>query len=99
MSHLGHNSKVPIRIHDRYLQIIRVLRFAKCGPPCEGRGKWIMDYEILPVKTDPLEGPTIIHICNPFPSITPLGHLHQSPPSPIPGEQIRPTQSIIYVPL
>jgi len=22
----------------------------KCGPPCEGRGKWIMDYGILPVR-------------------------------------------------
>jgi len=40
---MGHNSKVPIRIYDRYLQII--LRFAKYRPPCEGRGKWIMDYE------------------------------------------------------
>ena len=47
---MGHNSKVPIRIHERYLQI--VLRFAKCEPPCEGRGKWIMDYGILPAKTD-----------------------------------------------
>jgi len=39
---MEHNSKVPIRIHERYLQII--LRFAKCTPPCEGRGKWIMEY-------------------------------------------------------
>jgi len=57
MSHMGHNSKVPIRIHDRYLQII--LRFAKCGPPCEGRGKWIMDYRILVVKTDPKAHPSL----------------------------------------
>jgi len=51
MSHMELNSKVPIRIHDRYLQIIP--RFAKCGPLCEGRGKWIMDYGILPVWNDP----------------------------------------------
>jgi len=38
-------SKVPIRIHERFLQII--LKFAKCGPPCEGRRKWIMDYGTL----------------------------------------------------
>jgi len=48
---MGQNSKVPIRIHDRCLQVI--LRFAKCGPPFEGRGKWIMDFGILPFKTDP----------------------------------------------
>jgi len=51
MSHVGHNCKVPIRIHKRYLQII--MKFAKCGPPCEGIGKWIMDYGILQVRTDP----------------------------------------------
>jgi len=50
MSHMGHNSKVPIRIRERYLQII--LKFVKYGPLCEGRGKWIMDYRILPVSTD-----------------------------------------------
>ena len=50
MSHMGHNFKVPIRIHERHLQII--LRFAKCGPPCEGRRKWIIDYVTLPAKTD-----------------------------------------------
>jgi len=73
MSYMGHNFKVPIHIHGRYLQII--LKFAKCKPPwrdnvvywktngkinndlqCEiylfeGRGKWIMDYGILPVRT------------------------------------------------
>jgi len=59
MSHVGHNSKVPIRIHDRYLQII--LRFAKCRPPCEGREKWIMNYGILPVKTDPYSWLISIH--------------------------------------
>ena len=48
---MGHNSKVPIRIHERYLQII--LKFEKRGPLCEGRGKWIMDYGILPVRIDP----------------------------------------------
>jgi hypothetical protein len=30
---------------SRFISII--LKFAKCGPPCEGRGKWIMDYGIL----------------------------------------------------
>jgi len=48
MSHVEHNSKVHIRVHDRYLQII--LKFAKCGPPCEGRGNRLweeaMDYVI-----------------------------------------------------
>jgi len=58
-----------------------------------------MDNGILPVKTDPLEGPTLIQICNPSSSITFLGQLHQSPPSRIPGDSIRPTQSMIYVPL
>ena len=50
MSHVGQNSKVPIRIQEICLQII--LKFAKCGPPCEGRGKWIVDYGILAVRTD-----------------------------------------------
>ena len=48
MSHMDSNSKVPIRIRERYLQII--LRFAKCGPPCEGRGRWIMDYGIFRLR-------------------------------------------------
>jgi len=47
MSHMGHNSKVPIRVPERYLQLI--MKFAKCGPPCEGRGKWF----VRPVRTDP----------------------------------------------
>jgi len=51
MSHMGHNSKVPIRIHERYLQIL--LKFTKCRPSCEGRGKWITDYGIPSVRTDP----------------------------------------------
>ena len=55
MSHVGHNCKVPIRIHTRYLQII--IKFAKCGPACEGKGKWIMDYGILPVRADPSTPP------------------------------------------
>jgi len=33
---MGHNFTVPIRIHEKYLQIIP--KFGKCGPPCEGRG-------------------------------------------------------------
>ena len=52
MSHMGHIFTVPIRIHERYLQIIP--KFGKCGPPCEGRGKWIMDYGMLR-----LLGPTL----------------------------------------
>ena len=51
---MGHNSKVPIRIYDRYLRII--LRFAKCGPSCEGRGKWIIDYGIFQFR------PTLIQM-------------------------------------
>jgi len=45
MSHVGYISKLPIPIHERYLQII--LKFAKCGPPCDGGRKWIIDYGIL----------------------------------------------------
>jgi len=37
---MGHNTKVPIRIHVRYHQTI--FKFAKCGPRCEGRGQWII---------------------------------------------------------
>jgi len=43
--HVGQNSKIPIRIGQKYLQII--LKFAKCGPPCEGTGKLIMNYGML----------------------------------------------------
>jgi len=50
----NHNSKVPIRIHKRYLQII--LQIAKCGLPCEGRGKWIMDHRMLRL------GPTLARV-------------------------------------
>jgi len=56
MSDIGHNSKVPIRIRERYLQII--LRFAKCKPPCEGRGRWIMGYGIFRLR------PTLITFSN-----------------------------------
>jgi len=35
---MGHHPKVLIPFHKGYLQII--LKFAKCGPPCEGRGNW-----------------------------------------------------------
>jgi len=51
---MGHNSTVPIRIDEKYLQIIP--KFGKCRPPCEGRGKWIMHYGML------LLGPTLMMI-------------------------------------
>ena len=48
---MGHNFKVPNLIHERYPQI--VTKSVKCGPPCEGREKWIIDYGTLPVRTEP----------------------------------------------
>jgi len=45
MFHVGQNSKIPLRIRQKYLQII--LKFAECGPLCEGTGKLIMNYEML----------------------------------------------------
>jgi len=42
---MGHNSTVPIRIHEKYLQ--NIPKFGKYGPPCEERGKWIMEYGML----------------------------------------------------
>jgi len=38
MAHMGHNFKVPIRIHERYLQII--LKFARPCSPTLGQVDW-----------------------------------------------------------
>ena len=53
---MEHTSKVPIRIHKRHLQ--NILKFANCGPPFEGRKKWIMDHGTLRL------GPTLTHMCD-----------------------------------
>jgi len=60
MSHVGHSSKVPIRIHERNLQII--FKFAQCGPPFEGRG--LSNYGLWRnIRTDPY-----LFICTVHPS-------------------------------
>jgi len=43
MPRMGHNSTVPIRIHERYLQIIPKFGIIWC----EGRGKWMTEYGML----------------------------------------------------
>jgi len=53
MSHMGHNPKVPIRIHEGYPQII--LKFAKCDLRVreEETGLWIMEYfQLGPTLTE-----------------------------------------------
>jgi len=57
MSRVGHNSEIPIRIHERYLQII--LKFANSV-----RGNRIMDYGSwkIPARTDPYSNNSMFQI-------------------------------------